>query len=141
MTQAQSHHIKLQELKEMNKIIQVFSKQYEQISEAGSKAIEAWKNNWTRLSQQVNQVEKGNEYQTALQERPLDTQVLKAINKAIGQNYGFKLEGSHTTNNPSLQNGNEAKDIFPEGPNCVLASTEYCPAFLKLTRMNNSMSK
>src|SRR6185437_6236889 len=88
----QRHHNKIQELQEMNKRIQAFSKQHEQISNADPKAIAAWENNWAKLNHQVNQVEKGKEYQTVLEERPLDKQMLNAINLVEAQKQLIKNE-------------------------------------------------
>ncbi|WP_392536747.1 conjugative transfer relaxase/helicase TraI [Legionella sp. 227] len=108
LTQASNHRIKLREIKDLNEVVHTLSTQFLCVINSNSaKEISAWKKNWSSLFNHIRQIEKGNGYQLALQEYPLNVSSVKTINKELEGNYGFKPETiaskSLQSNNPVLQ--------------------------------------
>ena len=85
LTHASHHTLNVQEVSTMNTLLQTLSKQYSAITSKTTKEITAWKRNWTGLNQQLQRMEKGERYQFALKENPLNLSVAEKIRHELQQ--------------------------------------------------------
>ncbi len=91
LTNANTHQMKLRELKDLNEITHTLATQYTLIKSKDSpRETEAWKNNWSEVCKQVKRLEKGPMYQFALKEYPLNSNAIKDINHELHDHFDYK---------------------------------------------------
>ncbi|HAU1387076.1 TPA: conjugative transfer relaxase/helicase TraI [Legionella pneumophila] len=85
--QANTHRLKLRELKELGEAIHTLTNQFPSIESKEKTAISAWKSDWSMLCKHVEQVEKKTGYKLALEDYPLNSAPLKTINIELRERY------------------------------------------------------
>lgn len=87
------HELKLKELKQLNKALQVHANQFLSIHDNDSKEeVMAWQNNWAQLGKQIQRVAHHETYKWALKECWLDVSRVNEINKELAELYDYNLD-------------------------------------------------
>jgi conjugative transfer relaxase protein TraI len=121
--QGSQHQSRLQEVATANKTLHQFANQ----SHDSQKEVAVWVNNWSKLCQELNRLEKHSMYQWAIKENPIQFNLVKQINKDLADLYDYKPDPFAKGQSPQLKQVQQLSQRLDGNviTEALMASPEY----------------